>query len=401
MSEHTWDLFIAHASADKAVAEELYDLLTSRCRVFLDSKCIELGDDWDTTIAQAQRESLVTVVLVSERTEAAYYQREEIAAAIDMARENKEKHRVVPVYLDGWSEEAKTHIPYGLRPKHGIALPKTGDLPALADRLWGLVTRLVGESPLPTASHGPNTGHFAGTDPVQTSSSSGLVRLLGVKRRLKEAVLAEDPGSGVPLLDPHLLRRLIDDLEEACLGTGSTNPGRLAALRAFLRDRWREMDRAVRSLGNQEEVHGGNVDVYDSIQGALSRGVDSLEVLVQQLALGGRPQPALSGHQQEAMAKMWELWIGLDTAERAIEKHGVQSREMQQLAFEVGERARAFLANEGVHLPLASRDLLVEALRAWDRENFASGHEAINLTSLARAVRLAYGKAEDDDSDSC
>jgi len=95
-----WDFFLAHAGADLPAAEQLYVLLQPRARVFLDKHCLLLGDDWDQELAAAQRGSRITVVLVSSRTEIAYYEREEIAAAIDLARRNKQAHRVVPVYLD-------------------------------------------------------------------------------------------------------------------------------------------------------------------------------------------------------------------------------------------------------------------------------------------------------------
>jgi hypothetical protein len=130
-----YDLFLAHASADKARAEALYDLLAPRCATFLASRCLELGDDWDLSIARAQRTALVTVVLVSRATEGAYYEREEVAAAIAMARRPEQEHRVVPVWLDG---EPGDVVPYGLRLKHGLS----GAADAVAEALVRLVARL-------------------------------------------------------------------------------------------------------------------------------------------------------------------------------------------------------------------------------------------------------------------
>jgi hypothetical protein len=80
-----WDVFIAHAGADLAPAQTLGTLLDAQVRVFLDDARLRLGDNWDLELAAAQRDSLVTVVLVSRRTDAAFYEREEIAAAIQMA----------------------------------------------------------------------------------------------------------------------------------------------------------------------------------------------------------------------------------------------------------------------------------------------------------------------------
>lgn len=78
----SYDFFLAHAGPDAATAERLYDLLARKTRVFLDSKSIDLGEDWDRLLAEAQRRSRATVVLVSAHTDAASYQREEIATAI-------------------------------------------------------------------------------------------------------------------------------------------------------------------------------------------------------------------------------------------------------------------------------------------------------------------------------
>jgi len=138
--EYKWDIFLAHAGADKSSAEDLYDLLNAHCKVFLDSKCLLLGDNWDEELASAQRMSLITVVLVSPRTEQAYYQREELAAAIGMARKDKDKHRVIPVFLDTQANGIVT--PYGLRLKHGLYLSKSNGLEGVAQSLLDLVTRL-------------------------------------------------------------------------------------------------------------------------------------------------------------------------------------------------------------------------------------------------------------------
>jgi hypothetical protein len=67
-----YDFFLAHAGPDTAEAERLYDLLASETSVFLDRRSIVLGDDWDRTLAEAQKQSRVTVVLVSANTDTAF-----------------------------------------------------------------------------------------------------------------------------------------------------------------------------------------------------------------------------------------------------------------------------------------------------------------------------------------
>ena len=40
-----WDFFLAHAGGDAAAATELFDGLSRRARVFLDSRCLLPKDD--------------------------------------------------------------------------------------------------------------------------------------------------------------------------------------------------------------------------------------------------------------------------------------------------------------------------------------------------------------------
>lgn len=142
-SSNAWDFFLAHAGVDSDRADALYQLLSTHARVFLDSRSLKLGDDWDATLARAQRGSLITVVLVSASTDQAYYQREEIAGALSMAREDQSKHRVVPVYLDGVTAD-RANIPYGLRLKHGLTAAKDDGLAFVAGQLLELLGQLTG-----------------------------------------------------------------------------------------------------------------------------------------------------------------------------------------------------------------------------------------------------------------
>jgi hypothetical protein len=130
-----FDFFIAHAGPDDAAAERLYDLLTPGSRPFLASRALRPGDDWDVIIADAQRHSAVTVVLVSRHTISAFYQREEIALAVDRSRHDPSRHRVVPIYLDG-----EVEVPYGLWIKHGIRVGEDGSLDDAAAHLLSLLS---------------------------------------------------------------------------------------------------------------------------------------------------------------------------------------------------------------------------------------------------------------------
>lgn len=114
-----WDIFIAHASDDTDIAEQLYQALFKCHKVFLDTKCLRLGDDWDFELRLAQRSSRVTVVIVSAATDEAYYAREEIAAAIGESRRAERNHRLIPVFR-GFDKSRQ--LPYGVALKHGIKL---------------------------------------------------------------------------------------------------------------------------------------------------------------------------------------------------------------------------------------------------------------------------------------
>lgn len=126
-----WDFFIAHASADSEVAERLRGLLAVEARVFDDSM-LPLGVEWDVALGRHLRASTITVVLVSSRTFQAYYQREEIAMAIEQARRDPDGRRVVPVYLEAMDAET---VPYGLAIRSSLQLSTQVDLPVAARRL--------------------------------------------------------------------------------------------------------------------------------------------------------------------------------------------------------------------------------------------------------------------------
>ncbi len=135
-----WDVFLAHASPDKPIARRLYDLLGAQVRVFLDEKSVPLGADYDVTIRDAQRRSYMTVVLVGDTADAAYYLRAEVQTAISLARIDDQRHRVVPLYLQGSAGREAAQL-YGLNLKQGIDLTTLDDLPAAAERILNEVTQ--------------------------------------------------------------------------------------------------------------------------------------------------------------------------------------------------------------------------------------------------------------------
>lgn len=137
-----WDFFIAHAGEDLKVARKLYDKLKEHARVFLDDECLDPGDPWDVKLPEAQRQSHVTIVLISQNTNEAYYEREEIAEAIDIARDTNLRHRLVPIYLE---DPEEIDVPYGLRRRKKLVLDELG-LDGVVERLRDLLPGVLRET---------------------------------------------------------------------------------------------------------------------------------------------------------------------------------------------------------------------------------------------------------------
>lgn len=188
-TDKKWDFFIAHAAADTLIAEQLHDMLAGSATVFLDVRSIELGDNWDLTLAAAQRQSRMTVVVVSQQTDSAYYERVEVAQAINLSRDPTQGHRVIPVYLDEASTKTLS-AQYGLNLKHGLFLSEATTLEAAAYRLLATLKRLQYGTLLFDSRHGaalqfrgyPNS-YWAGKGAESRRSSP-----------IGEGALAVEPG---------------------------------------------------------------------------------------------------------------------------------------------------------------------------------------------------------------
>ena len=136
----SWDYFVAHAGADAAVAVKLADLLKARgAQVFVDAD-LRPGDVWPRVLADAQENSAITVVLVSNLSDAAYYELEEIVAGIAQSRLPDSSHRVVPVLL-----EEGSRVPYGLKGRHALKALDAPGLERAAADLLGLLSEAVNE----------------------------------------------------------------------------------------------------------------------------------------------------------------------------------------------------------------------------------------------------------------
>ena len=132
MDDATYDAFIAYASADAHYARRLHALLSATgLRVFLDSEALVAGDDWQASIRRAQEQARLNLILVSNRSDPAYFQREEMLTAIDSARDGR--CRVVPVYLTGM--KGKDAIRSPLKQLQGITWDEGASLLGLAGKI--------------------------------------------------------------------------------------------------------------------------------------------------------------------------------------------------------------------------------------------------------------------------
>ena len=188
-----WDFFLAHAGADSPTAERLRSLLEPHATVFEDSM-LRAGEEWDLVLDRHLRASMITVVLVSRRTENAVYLREEIARAISLARADS-RRRVVPLVL-----EQVDALPYGLELRTPVRLGDGLDLAGAADRL----VRELHDSRLPR-SEGP---HVVAAQLGPLLRQLDLDALRGVASESLAAAVAEVGESDALWL--HLARRGLD-----------------------------------------------------------------------------------------------------------------------------------------------------------------------------------------------
>jgi hypothetical protein len=188
-----WDFFLAHAGADSPTAERLRTLLEPHATVFEDSM-LRAGEEWDVVLDRHLRASMITVVLVSRRTENAVYLREEIARAITLARADG-RRRVVPLIL-----EQVDALPYGLELRTPVRLGNGLDLAGAADEL--LETLRDARAP---RSEGP---HVVAAQLGPLLRQLDLDALRGIGSDLLAAAVAEVGGSDA--LWRHLARRGLD-----------------------------------------------------------------------------------------------------------------------------------------------------------------------------------------------
>jgi hypothetical protein len=106
--ERRFDYFISYPRPDEALALSVADDLGSYGRVFIACRDILPGEDGYTRIPQTIRDSWVTIAIITDATQDAIYQRDELVQAIAFSREMSSLHRIVPLLKLGGT------VPFGL-----------------------------------------------------------------------------------------------------------------------------------------------------------------------------------------------------------------------------------------------------------------------------------------------
>jgi WD40 repeat protein len=276
-----YDIFLSFAAADLEAARELKSRLSPPLRVFLANDCgpdgVDLGEDWDLRIPEAQQKSSITVVLVSSQTTSAFYQRDEVRAAISQARKAPALHRVIPVFLDARRSASDRLVPAGLLLKQGIEAMQVGGLQGVAKALL----EATGRFGLISAGFNTNAQNTRTTsslidfsmERVQHSDllgreevTSTIDRVLAGKKSRGWILVTGSPGRGKSAILSHYLnsqdisQKYIREIPHHLLRRGVAN--------------WARPEVVVRSLLAQlEKIYPGHVDVCseNNIHEALHR----------------------------------------------------------------------------------------------------------------------------------
>lgn len=130
-----YDFFIAYATPDRQQAESLCWFLKDKsCQVFLDVENLNPGALWQSVLREALEASRACVVLVSAHTPDAFYQREEIIRAIQLARDKTRAYTVIPVILEKLSQ-GSVSMTYGLSSFQALDATRPGGLKRVATDL--------------------------------------------------------------------------------------------------------------------------------------------------------------------------------------------------------------------------------------------------------------------------
>jgi len=204
-----WDLFIAYPSPERDIAERLARSLEHSLRVFIDTAQIRPGADWDLVIKEAIESSHAIVIVVSPKSDDAYFQREEILIALERARSRSSECIVIPLYVKG-IEPSHPSVPYGLRPKQGVVLKDPNDIAAVSDKLAQLVIEAAGEDSESRSFSSSVCKHMEQLNQDIEDLTKEQYRVIQQLRYLRRVRISGCAGSGKTLVAAEKATRLAD-----------------------------------------------------------------------------------------------------------------------------------------------------------------------------------------------
>lgn len=187
------DAFLTHADADEATALALRAALNAAgLRAWCAARDLVPGDPWDQVVPDAIERARVLVVLVSaawptpSEGGANWYPSEQVALAIDQARDREPPLAIVPIRLDGLD---RRRVPYGLRRLTAIEAA-SGDVARMVD---GLKRRL---SAPPAAGDAPRPGQSSSvaSDPAPDAIALRARLVVLFPERDDTAMVLQDAG---------------------------------------------------------------------------------------------------------------------------------------------------------------------------------------------------------------
>ncbi|QDT25123.1 hypothetical protein Enr10x_04170 [Gimesia panareensis] len=195
----TWDIFIAYPSSDRLLAKRIADSLRPFLNVFIDIDQLRIGNSWDLELQKAVNSSIVVLVIVTENSNKAFFERDEILRALDRMKKESESCIVVPVFAAGVEPDSES-IPYGLRPLQGFILDKDQELENLGRML---VDRIAELRPLhidPTRFSKTIVDHFKRIELEVKELTAEQYRTIRQLRYLRKVRISGSAGSGKTLV---------------------------------------------------------------------------------------------------------------------------------------------------------------------------------------------------------
>lgn len=135
-----YHIFISYPEQDYEIAHNIYKHFSPRFKVFVDKITLKSGDEWSIEIPNAQKNSVVSLIVVSQNTYSGFYEQEEIARAIMLKRKTK-KHIIIPVLVK--KNNILPDIPYGLQNIQNIVLEDIYNLDYLHRRVSEAIMPMI------------------------------------------------------------------------------------------------------------------------------------------------------------------------------------------------------------------------------------------------------------------